>query len=217
MPLDRPIRERVDAYCRKHLEDHAEVGVYFAFVTEERLRQALVREFLAARFISKLQEGLHFEGEELRSSAKFQIIQYASIYEAVINHVLFERLNDTTEVDGLRHHVALKKVSGLSSSTAIAYEGSPAFLAIEDRKKTELSSIKYSDKMECALQLGLVTETQRDVILETYRLRNSVHIEASLKSVIDYELDHARKAYLRLKPTMRKIGDRLSDFESSEA
>ena len=84
MPLAEEERERILTYCDHHIPKPQIVEDYFSFIADHDLRKMLVREYLAARYIYKLGEALYAAEDKLEAHAKFQIVQYASIYEAVI-------------------------------------------------------------------------------------------------------------------------------------
>jgi hypothetical protein len=49
-------------------------------------------------------EALRASGDEIHPFVKFQIMQYASIYEAVISYLLWTRYSDHSEVKALQTH-----------------------------------------------------------------------------------------------------------------
>src|SRR4051794_24381229 len=90
MPLDESLRDLIRAYCGKDLPgDLAWHVSQFRFITDPELQKRLGRAFYSARYMSKLMEALRASGDEIHPFVKFQIMQYASIYEAVISHLLW--------------------------------------------------------------------------------------------------------------------------------
>lgn len=98
MPLHAKDRQTVLEYCDRDVPDVDRVERYFDFIIDEDLRRLLVAEYVAARYIYKLGEALNVSGNKLAAHAKFQIVQYASIYEAIIVHVLWDHFGDSPQV-----------------------------------------------------------------------------------------------------------------------
>ena len=104
MPLNQADRENVLRYCDRDVPQIAQIAALFDYVKDTDLISALIREYQAARYIYKLQEALSVADEKLAAHAKFQIVQFASIYEAVIVHVLWTYYPDTAEVRNIEFY-----------------------------------------------------------------------------------------------------------------
>jgi hypothetical protein len=107
-------------YCRKDLPGAWHVNE-FAFIDDVELRHRLGRAYYAARYVGKLMGALQATGDELHAFVKFQILQYASIYEAVVSYLLWSRYKEHAEVKILETHKAYKPVEALSKLTAMKY------------------------------------------------------------------------------------------------
>jgi hypothetical protein len=81
--------------------------------------------------------------------------------------------------------------------------------------KTPWTSISFSDKVNAASDIGLIDEQLGEEIKEFYRLRNAVHLEASAKRGIDYEIEEAKLAYRRMRPFIDQIKEKIS-LEAAE-
>jgi hypothetical protein len=206
MPLPEPIRIDIEDYCKRDLSGDLQWHIdQFGFVTDTELQKRLGRAYYAARYISKLMEALFVSGGERHSFVKFQIMQYASIYEAAISHLLWGRYKDNPEVKNLETHKAYKPVSALGSLTAMKYGEEKLFTCVYRDSKTPKNTIPFKDKVDCAVRIGFVDVTYAEDIKRTYELRNLAHIETEAEKQIDVELEQSRLSYWRMKPFLERI------------
>lgn len=218
MPLNSDQITLVMEYCKRDLP--ASFDWYlseFSFVDDDNLRQQLAKEFYSARYIYKLMEALNVDSFELHAHAKFQVIQYASIYEAVVNYLLRTVLANKEKVKALQYHKAYKPVSALSASTELMYSGEKAFVCLFKDERTPASSIKFSDKLDVLVDLGVLDETYAEDIKEFYTARNSVHIETAARRNTEYHIELAKKAYRRMRPFIDQIKDFLDESTNSRS
>ena len=212
MPLDEALRNQIHGYCTKDLPGDLNWHIQkFAFIDDVELRDRLGRAFYAARYMSKIMEALHVQDNELHPFVKFQVIQYASIYEAVITHLLWTKFANHTEVINLQTHKAYKPVSALGQLTSIMYDGNEIHTCIYTDAKTPKNSIPFADKVDCGIRIGFIDAAYAEDIKETYTLRNLAHIETEAKKQTEIELKHARLSYWRMQPFLEKIAEFLSD------
>lgn len=210
MPLKPNEIALVMEYCTRDLPTSIDWYLNeFSFVNDVDLRQQLAREFYSARYIYKLMEALSVGGVELHAHAKFQVIQYASIYEAVVNYLLRTSLANEESVKAIQYHKAYKPVSALSALTELTYSEEKAFICVYRDEKTPPSSIKFSDKIDALVDLGVLDNTYGDDIKEFYKARNSIHIETAVKLNTEYHIDLAKKAYRRMKPFIDQVKEFL--------
>src|SRR6476469_4576691 len=107
MPLEQGLREQINDYCKRDLPGDINWHInQFDFIDNVDLRNKIGRAFYSARVISKLMEGLYVAGEDIHPFVKFQIIQYASIYEAVTTYLLWNKYSQHPEVLRLQVHKA---------------------------------------------------------------------------------------------------------------
>ncbi len=96
MPLDPELRNSIHSYCIRDLPGDLQWHVdQFPFIDNLELRKRLGRAYYSARYVGKLMEAIQAAGDEIHPFIKFQIMQYASIFEAVITHLLWDRFNST--------------------------------------------------------------------------------------------------------------------------
>lgn len=98
MSLKQLIQEEIYEYVQAHLPKDEWYSSYFDFITDVELRERLGEEFKAARSVYKLFRGIDASDWWERAQIRIQILQYASIYEAVVHHVLFDRLREEEPV-----------------------------------------------------------------------------------------------------------------------
>lgn len=98
MPLEPETINTVDDYVTKHIADPTWHRNFFGFLSDPNLADRLSDEFMSARYIYKLLEGLEAVGWLQRAEVRVQLLLYASIYEAVLHHVLFVDLTNIHEV-----------------------------------------------------------------------------------------------------------------------
>ena len=201
MPLNEPYRVNVLRYCDRDVPTGEQINDLFDFVVDKDLRVALVKEYRAARYIYKLGEALNVSDEKLAAHAKFQIVQYASIYEAVIIHVLWYHFPKSPEVDEIQQFTTLRRAGSLPINFRFREQpDQQVHLCVESKSRNPQQSIKFDDKVRAAVALGFVSLELGDEIKEIFRIRNGVHIENAVKKEIQYEIDQSQLAYRRIQP-----------------
>lgn len=211
MPLDAAQQTSILDYCDKHLPNPKWFSDEFDFIEDQSLRDRLAQEFYAARYVYKLGEALSVKDDRLHAHVKFQIVQYASIYEAVIVYLLWSKFSDHAALTSIQFHEALKVTAELPKSILMSnIDGEEVFLCVKRREKTNSFSIKFNDKVDAAVTIGFVQSNIAAEIKEFYRLRNAIHLETAVKKSITYELDQALLAYTRMRPFIDHIKANLS-------
>lgn len=206
MPLEESQRKIIDAYCKRDLPGDLNWHIdQFSFISDLELKKRLGRAFYSARYTGKLMEALLASGDEQHSFIKFQIMQYASIYEAVISYLLWGTYAEHHEVKLLQTHKAYKPVNALGSLTAMKYGAEDLFTCVYREAKTPRNSIPFKDKVDCAVRIGFVDATYSEDIKRTYELRNLAHIETEAEKQIEVEITQAKTGYWRIKPFIEKI------------
>lgn len=212
MPLDTQVIKTVLDYCKRDLPDNDWFVFEFDFIEDADLRSRLAQEFYAARYIYKLMSALSLSGDELFAHLKLQIIQYASIYEAVVVYLLTKVYKDTEVVLNLFKHKTYKPVQALSSSTEVYFEGLKVYPCIYEDTRTPISSVKFDDKVDALVDLGVFDQDLADDIKVCYKLRNSIHIQTAVRNNISYEIEQSKVAYRRMRPFIDRIKDALTSL-----
>ncbi|MGM4965747.1 hypothetical protein AB7714_19785 [Tardiphaga sp. 1201_B9_N1_1] len=210
MPLEQTLRDNILAYCTRDLPGDIEWHIaQFEFIDDSELKKSLGRAYYAARYVAKLMEALRPDVEFSHPFVKFQIIQYASIYEAVVAFLLWTKYQDHPEVKKLQTHKAYKPVSALGSLTKMTFDGEEIHPCLYKDAKTQRNTIPFKEKVDCAVRLGLIDEAYSGDIKKTYALRNLAHLEAEAQQQINVELEEARIGYWRMKPFLERITEAL--------
>lgn len=223
MPLPEPVRTEAIRYAQNDLSGDLQWHVdYFDFIDDDLLRERVGQEFYSARFLYKLWEGLRIDGLWAnQAQVQIQVQQYASIYEACIHHLLFEVAKETDPVKNLGTYRTLKeralpgnimeKIESMDSADALDIVG-----AVYRSSKTQVSKVKFPDKVAAAVELGIVSPELGDEIAEFYKARNYIHIHAELRnSGVDWKIDFARDAYRRMLPFRDQASAWVVNFKKS--
>ena len=158
-------------------------------------------EFYSARHIYKLGEALKVSGTMLHAHVKFQIIQYASIYEAVIAYLLWGMFSNSDAVSKIEYHEAYKKAESWPSSLNVANkDGEEIFLCTRRKERTSQVSIKFESKIKAAVEIGFLQPDLAEDIQEFFRLRNAIHLNTAVEREISYEIQQSELAYRRMRP-----------------
>jgi hypothetical protein len=212
MPLEEALRNEVLGYCARDLPPDSNVSALFDFIDDEKLRERVEAEFKAARYIYKLGEALNVSDERLHAHVKFQIVQYAGIYEAIIVHLLWGRFSQRLEVTDIEYHNTLRKVAAMPSNIRMStIDSEDVFLSVERRERTPPISIKFDDKVDAAVAIGFVDGDIGEEIKSFYKLRNAIHLESAIKNQITYELTNSLLAYRRMLPFTAGVRGFLRD------
>lgn len=215
MPLNESIRNTIHDYCIRDLPGDIQWHIdQFKFIDDVELKNRLGRAYYSARYTYKLMEATFVQGDEQHPFVKFQIMQYASIYEAVITNLLWGRFSAHPEVIQLQIHKAYKPVNALGSKTTIKYDSEDVFTCVYRDSKTPKNSIPFKDKVDCAIRIGFLRAEFSEDIKRTYELRNLAHIETEASKQLDVEIEQSRIAYWRLAPFLDDIATFLTNGEA---
>jgi hypothetical protein len=211
MPLEKNIQELVLNYCKKDLAGDLQWHIdQFKFIDDLELRNRVGRAFYTARYISKLMEALFVSGDELHPFIKFQIIQFAAIYEAVVVYVLWAKFPEHEEVKKLQTHKAYKPIRAFASKVKMVNEEHEIITCVYKDTKTNRNSIPFKDKVDCAVRIGFIEERFAEDIKQIYAYRNLAHIESEAERKIELEIGDAKKGYWRMRPFLEKINEFLT-------
>ena len=188
---------------------------FFDFVADLSLRQRLGQEYWAARCIYKLLESVQASGSLQRAQIKVQVLQYASMYEAVLHYVLFERYQHTPEVRALgesphRVKVAVSRELRVKLVTQTGVPDKELVVTRETVGVADITKIRFDTKAAVAERLGLVTADLRGDLVEVFSARNAIHLHAEIRKNLKYQLNLSMKAYRRMQPLREQIVARLT-------
>ena len=205
MAFDADTKDKVSRYINAHLGDESWHLAYFDFLTDKALAQRLGEEFISTRHTYKYFEGMGAQGWLQRAQVRLQVLCYASIYEAVLHHVLFDDLADNPNVIALTEFPTKKQISIPADSLAalakhLKHDGKDIIPTFEAIGRTDETKVRFDKKAECAQSLGIIEDWLAAELIEFYEARNAIHIHAEIRKSMAYEIDLARRAYLRLQP-----------------
>ncbi|MBP1614202.1 MAG: hypothetical protein H6Q13_1650 [Bacteroidetes bacterium] len=212
MAFPAKLKQEVEEYINKHHPNQKWWEQYFdnAFVNDQELSTRLVQEMMSIRTVYQLLEGLRAKDELLRAQTKIQIITYASIYEAVLHHILFKTdLIKNQEVKKLLTKTKYVKRSLPDPYKNIAHNGEIIYTMAEVPITRDERYIKFEDILSAAKTINLINPDLFDSLLELYNLRNAIHLQAEIAKGVDYQLEISKKAHGLLKPFKRQIIDGL--------
>lgn len=213
MAFNESVRQAVEQYVEKHLPDEQFYQLYFWFISDESLKIRLEEEFRSARHIYKILEGMQAKDWLLIAQVKVQILLYASIYEAVLHHVLLQEYAKTPEVKELTSYEHRKpiNVSGIIKSTIQSTYNPAGSISVYETEIRQIDERKivFEDKAQTALALGLISQKIKDVISTVYSFRNAIHLHAEIRRGVVYEIDAAKGAYWHLQGFCQQIADKL--------
>lgn len=210
MAFEQSIKDKITQYVGAHVADEAWHAAYFDFISDVNLAKRLGEEFISTRYVYKLLEGLGANDWLLRAQIRNQVLSYASIYEAVIHHVLFDVLSDEPLVIALTEFPTKKQISIPPADMAflekhLEHNGRRIIPTYEAIGRTDESKVRFDKKAECAEALGLIESWLKDDLIEFYEARNAIHIHAEIRKSLDYQLDLSRSAYWRMQPFKEQI------------
>jgi len=215
MSFDHATKNAISEYIQAHLPEDAWYSSYFDFITDADLRDRLAEEFKAARSIYKIFRGLDAVDWWQRAQVRIQILQYASIYEAVIHHVLFDRMGEEESVRKLVEfprliRISIPAVKQEALKKALAHDDQIIIPTYQGTGWTDVSKVRFDDKAACARDLGLIDAQLCRDLIAIYEARNAIHLHAELRKNINYEIEMARTAYRRLEPFRSQLVGSMS-------
>lgn len=182
----------------------------FSFIPDTKLQERLGEAFYEARFMFAVMSTLSLQLNKAKGIIKYQIIQYASICEALLNYTIDTYYN---EEFGQRYASQnLSKVDqAISKLTTICYDGVPVYLC---KYKTEKASVTWTStptKTEFAVEKGIISEDTKDKFCQLYDLRNNTHILKAASTNYTPKYKEAKEGY---ELTFQLIGE-IRDYFST--
>src|SRR5690242_449962 len=210
MPFPDSLAQQVDLYARSDLQGNVDwhIGQFSFLADDAALQRRVGEEFFTARYIYKILEGLHLDDQwAVAAQARLQVLQYASIYEACLHHVLFETSRDHPLVQALGKYTSLKSYDVPPAKfRSFEHDGRTIVASYWAENRAEVSKIRFDDKVDAAVAMSAIEESLGEDLKKIYEARNSIHIHAELKKQLEFDLDLGRLAYLRVKPFREQLG-----------
>lgn len=171
---------------------------FFSFISNEALKSHLADAFYQARFLYKLMSGLKLTSFKRTAVLKFQIQQYASIYEAIIDHTLETYHKD--EIKEILKEIDYRPVPALASTSRLTFDNEPVFVCRQTTRAIPLKKVKIDSRTKIAVDLGIISLDIKNAIDELYDLRNNVHLLKAANSDYKPKLEEAIAAFNIMKP-----------------
>lgn len=204
-------------YISKDLPQDAHYENLFDFVLDNTVRCEVIREFKTTRKLYKLMEALDLSKDDHYPFVKYQIIQYASIYEAIIDYLFKKRLAKLPEVQSLWEVQFYKLAFALWKNVVFElherWSNEPLFICKQKKESAKYHKIKFEDKIDIAVKIGMLDAAYGDEIKDYFLLRNTIHIDNAIKKKVDgleHTLDGAKKAYWRIEWFTKQIKEFLA-------
>jgi len=217
MSLNTETKKYLLEYIAAHVADEEWHVDFFSFINDPILAKRLGEEFISTRYIYKLLESLGAEEWLLRAQIRIQVFSYASIYEAVLHHLLFSTFKDRSEVTALTEFPTKKRISIPSANMNVLckyleHDGKTIIPTYETIGRTDESKVRFDKKAETAQLLGLIEPWLTEELVEFYEARNAIHIHAEIKKSLDYQIGLSKRAYLRMQPFQEQLVLKLQDL-----
>jgi hypothetical protein len=155
----------------------------FSFIEEEPLQKHLGEAFYQARFIGRVREALALRGGFNHAFTKYQIVLYASIYEALIDYMLEKNSDNPIVHDLISETVFKQRKNALSSKTKLLFaddtgdvELIPCRAVLRERR---LQEIQFDQRVDTVVRLGIFPQADAPFIKTLYKSRNNVHLQSS--------------------------------------
>lgn len=215
--LDNTTIETIKNYANRDLPDESFYDNLFQFITNETVRNQILKEYKNIRFVYKILEGLQVENDLLYFETKTQIIMYASIHEMVITWVLFNYFDNSPDVQELTSIKTLKRYSIspdklVRISSALVHDSKDIIPCFEKIDSVDRTKIRFDSKVDAAYKLGLISEQMKKDLIKIFEYRNTVHIEATLKKNLDYTLEISKLAYRRVEGLNIELSNALKNM-----
>lgn len=177
---------------------------YFSFLNDPALETHLGDAFYQARFMYKLMSALRLPLAKQKGIVKFQIVQYASICEAILDIAITTYFkNDAEKAFAVSEY---KKCSNaVSKTTKITYEGAELSLCRLETKKGVLKRTRIDNKTKFAVSKGLFSQATKDAVDSLYDLRNNIHILKAADSQYTPKLREAKEAFSLMQEFVSEI------------
>ena len=177
---------------------------YFDFLADPSVASQLGDAFYQARFMYKLMNALNLPLAKQKGIVKFQIVQYASICEAVLDMAIIKYFKEDAEetlsvLEFVKHHNAV------SIDTKITCGGTPLVLCKTKKKKGDLKRTRVDFKTKYAVSKGLISQSTKDLVDNLYDLRNNIHILKAANSQYTPKLKEAKDAFLLMQTFVEEI------------
>ena len=215
MSLPKERITEVDRYCNRDLvpdqdfspddQYHNEWFIsYFSFLHDPQVEEQLGDAFYQARFMYKLMNALNLPLAKQKGIVKFQIVQYASICEAVLDLAINRFFKEDAENEFSVNEL-VKYPNAISADTKITCGNTQLILCKTKHKKGDLRRTRVDFKTKFGVSKGLISQATKEGFDSLYDLRNNIHILKAANSQYTPKLKEAKAAFLLMQSFVGEI------------
>ena len=187
---------------------------YFDFIDDAKIQQQLGDAYYQARFLYKLMAGLRLPLSKQRGVVKFQIVQYASICEAILDVAITKYFKSEAE-DRFSVIELRKESTALAKDIKISKGSTQLYVCSEKKKKGILKRTRVEFKTEFAVEKGLLASDLKDRLDTLYDLRNNVHIIKAAEAGYNPKLREAKEGFELMRDVVEYIRQYYNDHNQT--
>lgn len=187
MPLSQNQRAAISKYIdrdiaptKKKIPREEWFQGVFSCVSNPELRRHLGDAYYQARYVERTREAIRPSASADEGFIRFQIFQYASIYEALIDHYL-DLCRDHPSYIDLTKRAVFKPNQGFAKNVTLTVQGANGevdalFTCRRAEVTTDLREVAFPMRLNIAKSFNIVLEAQCQLIQELYTQRNNIHL-----------------------------------------
>lgn len=206
-------KKRIVAYCNRDIVPDTSYKIneqypsewfddYFSYLGNQKLKKQLGNAYYQARFTYKLMSALNLTKGKHQGIVKFQIIQYASICEAILDYILENEYK--AEIEEKYADTIYTKMNVLAKNTSLKCDGEEIYTCKVKMKKKEIRFIRIGDRTNFAVEKGIISQDTKDRICSLYDLRNTVHILKATRENYYPKLNEAKEAFMIMQEVVKE-------------
>lgn len=177
---------------------------YFSFLRDPQVEKQLGDAFYQARFVYKLMNALNLPLAKQKGIVKFQIVQYASICEAVLDLAIDRYFKEEAETE-FSINEFVKHPNAISADTKITCGSTQLVLCKTKHRKGDLRRTRVDFKTKFGVSKGLISQATKESYDSLYDRRNNIHILKAAKSEYTPRLKEAKEAFLLMESFVSEI------------
>lgn len=230
--IPKQTREKIVSYCNKHIVPDAEYienpsfdhpmdwfVEYFSFIPDPKLRNHLAEAYYQARFAYKIMQGLILTGVKRIAFFKFQIQQYASIYEALLDYTL-ETYHKKEIETRILNNDEYRPVSAFANNTEmyiiVNTKKVTVFPCVLRKGTRPLKTVKMTEKTKIGVDLGIFDVSIKESVDALYEERNCIHILKAAQSNYRPTLKECKRAFELMPQIVEAVKNHLVQLKNNK-
>lgn len=175
---------------------------YFSFLKTKSLQNHLGEAFYQARFVYKLMNALRLTLGKQPGFVKFQIIQYASICEAILDETIAKFHHDEAgKIFASKEYSPYE----ISKTLSIKHNKNDIYLCKLKTKKGDLKRTRIDFKVNFSIGKNIISKSLGDKFCKLYDLRNNIHILKAHENNYRPKLKEAKEAFEMMMEFVQEI------------